>query len=72
MANRAGKREVISRSRWLITEDKQASKHIYLLTQVRVSGSSTADVDLQLVPPELIFYNKYPGYSFTDLGRMDS
>ncbi len=27
-----------------------ASKHIYLLTQVRVSGSSTADVDLQLVP----------------------
>ena len=54
------------------SSSKQASKHIYLLTQVRVSGSFTADVDLQLVPPELIFYNEYPGYSFTDLGRMDS
>ncbi len=50
----------------------QASKHYYLLTQVRVSGSFTADVDLQLVPPELIFYNEYPRYSFTDLGRTDS
>ncbi len=52
-----------------------ASKQAYLFVnagQGQGCGSFTADVDLQLVPPELVFYNEYPGYSFTDLGRMDS
>ena len=50
-----------------------ASKDIYLITQFRVCGSFTANVDLQLMPLELILWNnEYPGYPFTDFGRMDS
>ncbi len=48
------------------------SKQEYSFANARQgSWQLGADADLKLVPPESIFLNEYPGYSFTDLGRMD-
>ena len=50
---------------------QQASKQCPFVNAGWYIGSYTADVDLRLGGPRVIFWNKYPGYSFTD-PEMDS
>ena len=45
---------------------QQASKQCLFVNAGWYMGSFTADMDLRLGGPRVIFWNEYPGYSFTD------
>ena len=46
---------------------QQASKQCLFVNAGWYMGSYTADVDLRLGGPRVIFWNEYSGYSFTDM-----
>ena len=52
-------------------EIQQASEQCLFVNAGWYMGSYTADVDLRLGGPRVIFWNEYPGYSFTN-PEMDS
>ena len=55
----------------LALQIQQASKQCLFVNAGWYMGSYTADVDLRPGGPRVIFWNEYPGYSFTD-PEMDS
>ena len=46
-------------------QTQQASKQCLFVNAGWYMGGYTADVDLRLGGPRVIFWNEYPGYSFT-------
>ena len=56
---------------WKLGFTDTASKQCLFVNAGWYMGSYTGDVDLRLGGPRVIFWNEYPGYSFTD-PEMDS